>query len=72
MVCSHLFVGDVKSKSCVDGLMKKYSVYKRASGACNFTTSPVEMALYYCWKIAARITYIEGLSKLDVNFIEIS
>ena len=33
----HLFVADVKGKGCVDGLMKKYSVHKRASGVCVFT-----------------------------------
>ena len=27
----HLFVGDVKNKGCVDGLIKKYFVHKRAS-----------------------------------------
>ena len=33
-----LFVGDVKIKGCVEGLMKKYSMHKRASGVCVFTT----------------------------------
>lgn len=37
MKFSRLFLGDARGDTCVDGLMKKYSVYKRASGVCGLT-----------------------------------